>query len=84
MIRTVQVAVLLLTAGCDVDIRPDLTDTQFAEIVKNCSLSDDVRLEREGRDNPMIVLTNAGVTSNQVECIRAEQSRLGATADMAN
>jgi hypothetical protein len=74
----------LFNAGCNADLRPALTNAQFSEIAMNCRLPSKARLDRQGRDHPMIILTGAGVSEMQVKCIHAEQDRLGATADMAN
>jgi hypothetical protein len=84
VIRTAALVLLLPIAGCDVEFGPSLTVAQFGEISRNCGLSPKVRLEQQGRDVPMIVLTDAHPTRGQVECIRVEKDRLGATADMAN
>jgi len=70
--------------ACSVDPRPALNDDQFATIVKKCRLSEKVELRRSDDGQPMIVLTGSGTTKAQIDCIRAEQETLGATADMAN
>ena len=84
MIRIAALLLPLMCISCGADLRPGVTQAQFKEIVKNCGLPSKVRLEREGRDHPMIILTDTGMTDAHIACIRAEQERLGATADMAN
>ncbi|WP_164931291.1 hypothetical protein [Erythrobacter sp. HKB08] len=78
------ISTVIMIAACTVDSRPALTEAQFAELAENCALPSTVRLETEGRDHPMIVLSGSNLSNGQIECIRSGQDRIGATADMAN
>ena len=74
----------VMISACTADPRPALTQEQFSEIVGNCQLPATVELDTAGGDYPMIVLGGADISDSQIDCIRSEQDRIGATADMAN
>lgn len=73
---------LLVLASCDVDLRPDISEAQFREVIRVCHLSPKTRLELTSDGTPRIVL-GADETDAQAECIRAENDRLGVSSDMA-
>ena len=78
------VALAALLSACNVDTRPPMSAEQFAALARNCQLPDRIVIQTENRDLPLIDLSDAEPTVTQIECIRSEQDRIGAIADMAN
>lgn len=75
-------AIALLTISCTADTRPALTEAQFQDIRVTCSLSDKARFVPQSDSPPRIALGPSD-TEVQAKCVRAEQDRIGAIADMA-